>query len=180
QFPPHHRPVVAVVFYRALLLAADTAAVDALCDALAARGLAPAPLVITSCKEAAAAEFIRAALARLSPALVLTTTAFAIGGEPGEGTPLDGTGVPVLQIVLATTKHATWQQSPRGLGAADLAMHVVFPELDGRVLARAIAFNQPLPLQEDVAFTALANHPEPDRLLFAPERAAALVRLARP
>src|SRR5271165_4556733 len=142
------RPVVAIVFYRALLLAADTAAIDALCAALAARGLAPAALVVTNFKEAGSASFIRAALARLSPAAVITTTAFAIGGEPGEVTPLDGPDVPVLQVVLAATKRAAWQESPRGLGAADLAMHIVLPELDGRVLAGAVAFKEPLALED--------------------------------
>jgi cobaltochelatase CobN len=171
------RPVVPVIFYRALLLAADTSAIDALCAALAARGLAPAPLVVTNFKEAAAAQFIRAALMRLSPAVVLTTTAFAIGGEPGEPTPLDGPDVPVLQIVMATTKRAAWREGTRGLGAADLAMHVVLPELDGRVLAGAVAFKQPLPLQDSLAFTALANRPEPDRIAFVADRVAALVRL---
>jgi cobaltochelatase CobN len=171
------RPVVPIIFYRALLLAADTAAIDALCAALAARGLAPVPLVITSLKEPDAAAFIRAALARLAPAVVLTTTAFAAGGEPGEPTPLDGSDVPVLQVVIATTKRAAWRDSPRGLGAADLAMHVVLPELDGRVLAGAIAFKDPLPPQDGLAFTALANRPEPDRIAFVADRVAALARL---
>jgi cobaltochelatase CobN len=172
------RPVVSLVFYRALLLAADTAAIDVLCDALAARGLAPAPLVITSLKEPAAAAFVRDALVRLSPAAIVTTTAFAAGGEPGEPTPVDGPGVPVLQAVLATTKRAAWLDSPRGLGAADLAMHVVLPELDGRVLAGAIAFKDALPAMEGLAFTAFANRPEPDRIAAVADRVAALVHLA--
>jgi cobaltochelatase CobN len=171
------RPVVPIIFYRALLLAADTAAIDALCEALAARGLAPAPLVITSLKEPDAAAFVRSALARLAPAIVLTTTAFAAGGEPGEPTPLDGADVPVLQVVIATTKRAAWRDSARGLGASDLAMHVVLPELDGRVLAGAVAFKDPLPPQDGLAFTALANRPEPDRIAFVADRVAALARL---
>ncbi len=175
---PPGRPVVPVVFYRALLLAADTAAIDALCAALAERGLAPAPLVITSLKEPAAAAFVREALARLAPAAIVTTTAFAAGGAPGEATPLDGPGVPVFQAVLATTKRAAWRDSPRGLGAADLAMHVVLPELDGRVLAGAVAFKDALPALEGLAFTAFANRPEPDRIAAVAERVAALVRLA--
>src|SRR5579864_3662800 len=40
------KPVVPIIFYRAALLAADTAPIDALCAALAARDLAPAPLVV--------------------------------------------------------------------------------------------------------------------------------------
>ena len=51
--------------------------------------------------------------------------------------------MPVLQAVVATTKRAAWADSPRGLGAADLAMHVVLPELDGRVLAGVVAFKAP-------------------------------------
>ena len=51
--------------------------------------------------------------------------------------------------------------APRGLGAADLAMHVVLPELDGRMLAGAVAFKDPLPPQDGLAFTALASRPEP-------------------
>jgi cobaltochelatase CobN len=171
------RPVIPVVFYRSMLLAADTAAIDALCEALAARGLAPAPLVITSLKDAAAAEFLRAALARLCPAVIVTTTAFAAGGEPGATTPLDDAGVPVLQVVIATTRRAAWRDSARGLGVSDLAMHVVLPELDGRVLAGAIAFKDAMPPHDGLAFSALANRPEPDRVAMAAERVAALVRL---
>ena len=171
------RPVVAILFYRALLLAADTSAIDALCDALAERGLAPAPLVITNFKEAGCAQFVRAALAQISPAVILTTTAFAIGGEPGEPTPLDGPDVPVLQVVLATTRHEAWRDSARGLGAADLAMHVVLPELDGRILAGTAAFKHLLALHDGLAFSALANRPEPDRIAFVADRVAALVRL---
>src|SRR5215831_6846476 len=175
------RPVVPIIFYRAMLLAADMAPIDALMAALDARGLAGAPLMVPSLKDADAAAFVHAALARLAPAAIVTTTGFAAGGEPGAPTPLDATDAPVLQAVIATTRRAAWAEGARGLGAADLAMHVVLPELDGRVLAGAIAFKHPLPEQEGVndglAFTALANRPEPDRVAMVAERLARLVRL---
>lgn len=171
------RPVVPIIFYRALVLAADTAPIDALCAALNERGLAAAPLIVTSLKDSDCAAFAREALARLKPAVIITTTAFAAGGSPGEATPLDGADVPVLQAVIATTRRAAWADSIRGLGAADLAMHIVLPELDGRVLAGAIAFKDPVPAQDGLAFTALANRPEPDRIAMLADRVAALVRL---
>ena len=34
-------------------------------------------------------------------------------------------------MIVATTRREAWKESPRGLGPADLAMHVVLPELDG-------------------------------------------------
>ncbi len=169
-------PVVPIVFYRAMLLAADTAPIDALCAALAARGLAPAPLFVTRLKDPDAATFMIDALARLDPAVIVCTTAFAAGGA-GEPTPLDGPDVPVLQTIVASTKRVAWCESPRGLGAADLAMNIVLPELDGRILAGAISFKHPLPADAGLAFTALVNQPEPDRIAMVADRLAALVRL---
>jgi cobaltochelatase CobN len=171
------KAVVPIIFYRALLLAADTAPIDALCAALDARSLAPAALVVTSLKDKDAAAFLRGALARLDPAVIVTTTAFAAGGNIGEPTPLDTVDVPVLQVISATTMRAAWRDSARGLGAADLAMHVVLPELDGRILSGTIAFKDPLPAQDGLPFTALASRPEPDRIEIVADRIAAIVRL---
>src|SRR5260370_1671086 len=171
------RPVVPIVFYRSMLLAADTAPIDALCEALAARGLAPAPLFVTRLKDPDAASFMADALARLDPAVMVCAAALAAGGNRGGRRPLDGPDVRGLQAIIASTKQGAWSASPRGLGAADLAMNVVLPELDGRILAGAISFKHPLPAHAGLAFTALVNQPEPDRIEMVADRAAALARL---
>jgi cobaltochelatase CobN len=170
------QPVIPIIFYRAALLAADTAPIDALCAALVARGLQPAPLVVPSLKDAAACDFTTDALRRLSPSVIVTATAFAACGE-GDASPLDATDAPVLQAVIATTRREAWAASDRGLGPADLAMHVVLPELDGRVLAGALAFKDALPQDEALGFTAFASRPEPDRIDIVADRIAALVHL---
>src|SRR6202171_4738835 len=169
--------VVPIVFYRALLLADDTAPINALCAAFAARGLAPAALFVTSLKDREASAFLRQTLERLKPSLIVTMTAFAAGGGTNEPTPLDVPGVPVFQVVSAITKRAAWRDSARGLGAADLAMHVVLPELDGRVLAGTIAFKDALPTQDGLAFSAFSSRPEPDRGAMGADRIAAHVLL---
>jgi cobaltochelatase CobN len=174
---PPERPRVAIIFYRAMLLASDTAAIDALVQALRERGLAPAPLVVPSLKGRTSADFVRAALVRLRPAVVVTTTGFGAAAAAGEPTPFDQTDAPVLQAVIATTRRSAWSQSPRGLGAADLAMHVVLPEIDGRVLQGVIAFKGPLPTQDDLYFTAFGSLPEADRVAILADRIAALVKL---
>jgi cobaltochelatase CobN len=174
---PPGLPVVPVIFYRSMLLAADVAPIDALHEALTARGLAPAPLFVTSLKDPESASFLRAAMLRLAPAVIVTTTAFAASGGEAEPSPLDESGAPVLQAVIATTKRAAWSGSPRGLGAADLAMHVVLPELDGRVLTGVVSFKHPsLPL-DALSFTAMINQPELDRIDAVADRVSALVRL---
>src|SRR5262245_6899897 len=174
---PKDWPCVPIIFYRAMLLTADTAPIDALCRALSERGLAPAPLVVPTLKDRAAAQFIRAALVRLGPAVVVTTTAFAAAAATDEPTAFDGTDVPVLQAVIATTRRSAWTRSPRGLGPADLAMHVVLPELDGRVLQGVIAFKGPLPTQAELCFSAFGSVSEADRVAILADRVTALVKL---
>ena len=171
-------PVVPIVFYRSALLAADTAPIDALCVTLAACGLAPAPLFVTSLKDADAITFIRDALKRLAPSVIVTTTAFAAGGG-GDASALDAVDAPVLQAVIATTRREAWRENARGLGPADLAMHVVLPELDGRVLAGALAFKDALTCDDTLAFIAYGSRPEPDRIAMVADRVAALSRLQK-
>jgi cobaltochelatase CobN len=173
------KPIVPIVFYRSMLLAADVAPIDALYQALAARGLAPAPLFVTSLKDTESAAFLRDAMRQLKPSLIVTTTAFAATASPEEPTPLDEAGVPVLQAVVATTRRAAWADSPRGLGAADLAMHVVLPELDGRVLAGVVAFKAPSETLAELAFAGLSNQPEADRVDAVADRIAAWVHLQK-
>jgi len=172
-------PVVVIIFYRSALLVGDTAPIDALCQALRSHDLAPAPLVVNSLKDPEAVGFVRSAVKKLRPSIIITATAFAAGGDAGEPTPLDQAGVPVLQVVIATTRRSAWLDSSRGLGASDLAMHVVLPELDGRILAGAIAFKDPLGGADELAFSALGSRPEPDRIAVVAARAAALVHLQK-
>lgn len=167
---------IPIIFYRSMALAGDTAPVDALCAALIARGLDPRPIFVASLKEPTSIAFLKAALAEMEPAAILTLTAFA-AADPGEDTVLDAPGVPVLQAIVATTKRAAWVEGARGLTSADLAMHVVLPELDGRVLAGALSFKAPQETPAVPGFAALVNLPEPDRVAQIADRVAALVRL---
>ncbi|GMG85528.1 cobaltochelatase subunit CobN [Paralimibaculum aggregatum] len=177
------RPVAAVVFYRALLQGGGLAPVDALADALAAEGLNPLPVFVASLKEAVSAATLAALFAEAPPAVVLNATSFAVGAvEAGpEGrtpTPLDAPGAPVLQVVFSGADRAAWAAADRGLGARDIAMNVALPEVDGRILARAVAFKGEL--RRDVATECpiLGYRPEPGRIAFAARLAAGWVRLA--
>ena len=173
RWPPG-APVVPIVFYRSVLLAADTAPIDALCEALAARGLAPAPLVVPSLKDPEAGAFVRGALAAACARRSSSPRRHSPPAARARRRRSIDAGAPVLQAVIATTRRAAWQESPRGLGPADLAMHVVLPELDGRVLAGAIAFKDALPNDDALAFTAYRQPPRagPRRHGGRPDRGA--------
>ncbi len=103
-------------------------------------------------------------MADLEPSAIVTCTAFASGAEAGGQTLFDRAGVPVFQAVVATTRREAWQSGPRGLAPSDLAMHVVMPELDGRVLAGVVSFKSRQESTAELGFGATLNLPEPDRV----------------
>ena len=160
-----------------MLLAADVAPIDALAHALKRHGMTPAPIFVSSLKDPAVIAFVEQAAAALSPAAIVTATAFASGAEPGSETLFDRIGVPVFQAFVATTRRDAWANGQRGLAPADLAMHVVLPELDGRILAGAIGFKGEREADDALAFRGFFNRPEPDRIEQVAARIAAMVRL---
>ncbi|BCG79852.1 cobaltochelatase subunit CobN [Mesorhizobium sp. 113-3-3] len=169
--------VVPILFYRSMLLAADVAPIDALFEALRQRGMAPVPIFVSSLKDPASLAFVETALAALKPAAIITATAFASGAEPGVETLFDRAGVPVFQVIVATTRRDVWENNQRGLAPADLAMHVVLPELDGRILAGAISFKGESDVDPALGHRAFANRPEPDRVAQVADRVAAYIKL---
>ncbi|TPM38588.1 cobaltochelatase subunit CobN [Mesorhizobium sp. B2-3-4] len=170
-------PVIPILFYRSMLLAADVAPIDALFEALEQRGMLPAPIFVSSLKDPTSLAFVETALASLKPAAIITATAFASGAEPGVETLFDRAGVPVFQVIVATTRRDVWENNQRGLAPADLAMHVVLPELDGRILAGAISFKGESDIDPALGHRAVANRPEPDRVTQVADRVAAFIRL---
>lgn len=173
------RPFAPIVFYRSILQGGATAPVDALAAALDAEGIAALPVYVASLKDRDSEAFLDRLFARLPPAIVLNTTAFSVGSGGGAhgSTVLDRPGRPVLQVVLATSSEDAWRASRRGMLPRDLVMHVVLPEVDGRLLTRAVSFKEerfdPL-LQSRVA----AYAPVADRVTFVARQAAASVGLA--
>ena len=170
-------PAVPILFYRSLLLAADVAPVEALYDALLDRGMRPVPVFVSSLKDPISLAFVEKALADLAPSCVVTTTAFASDAESGAQTMFDRAGVPVFQAIVATTRREAWEQSARGLAPADLAMHVVLPELDGRILAGAISFKAETPVDAELGFRGLVNLPEAELVAAVADRVAAITDL---
>ncbi|MEM9123965.1 MAG: cobaltochelatase subunit CobN, partial [Pseudomonadota bacterium] len=173
------KPLVLVTFYRAYLTAADTRPIEALFDGLAAQGFAALGLFAPSLKAPEAAAWLKARIASLNPAAIVNATAFS--GKGADGTsPLDAAGVPVFQVALSTADRAAWAGAERGLSPADLAMHVVLPEVDGRLFAGVASFKEQGRYDPDLQIALAAHQPEPDRIRAIAERVAAWVKLAAP
>ncbi|MCH7555414.1 MAG: cobaltochelatase subunit CobN, partial [Proteobacteria bacterium] len=172
-------PVAPIVFYRALMQAANTAPIDALINALAAQGLNPLPIHVTSLKDPVSAALIAELLAQAPPSVVLNATGFAVAAPGGEAvrTPFHEADCPVLQVVFSGGGQAAWRDGARGLGPRDIAMNVALPEVDGRILARAVSFKAAARFDAATQCDVVAYEPVPDRIDFTARLAGSWARL---
>ena len=175
--PSDRRPRALVSFYRSYLTAADTGPVDALISALREKGFDAHGAFVTSLKAAGVAEWLKAHFAAPPLALIVNATAFSATGDDGS-TPFDAAACPVFQVALSTARRADWASSARGLSAADLAMHVVLPEVDGRMFSGVVSFKQAAERDGDLQFSPLAHRADAERVAAVVDRIASWHRLA--
>jgi len=169
---------VAVTFYRSYLTAADTAPIDMLIHKLRARGLNAVGIFAPSLKSPVARDFLPSALARLAPVAIVNATAFSGRGADGTS-PLDAQGCPVFQVALSTARKKEWQGSERGLSPADLAMHVVLPEVDGRLFTGVISFKAPDKKDPHLQFSRFSHRAHAARTDAVVDRICGWHRLAK-
>jgi cobaltochelatase CobN len=174
---PDQRPRAAVTFYRSYLTAADTAPVDALIAALRQKGFDAYGLFVTSLKAGGVAEWLTAHFRHRPPAAIVNATAFSAVGDDGT-TPFDSVCCPVFQVALSTARREEWAESLRGLSPGDLAMHVVLPEVDGRLFAGVVSFKSPAERDADLQFSHLAHRPDNERVSAVAGRVSAWHKLA--
>lgn len=158
------RPLALVTFYRSYLTSADTSPIDAMIAALEQRGFQAIGAFASSLKAPAAADWLRTQISTLKPASIVNATAFSAQGRNGEPSPLDAAGCPVFQIALSTARKKDWKDADRGLSPADLAMHVVLPEVDGRIFAGVASFKQPGKKDPDLEYSRFAHRADPARI----------------
>ncbi|RAP42146.1 cobaltochelatase subunit CobN [Rhodovulum viride] len=175
---PVDAPRIVLTFYRAYVTAADLGPVEALFDAFRARGCAVTGLFVPSLKAPEAARWLADQLRALSPAAIVNATAFSGKGEDGSSA-LDAAGVPVFQVALSAAPETAWAEAERGLSPADLAMHVVLPEVDGRIFAGVASFKEAGTRDPHLQFARIAHRAHPGRIAAIADRVMAWTGLAR-
>src|SRR6476620_10678430 len=171
------RSLAAIVFYRAYLLAADLAPIEALARALDREGLNVRAIYVASLKDRVTGHFVAARLRDWAPQIVLNATAFSARLDDVPS-PLEAAGAPILQVVFAGSSLEAWQDSPRGVSQSDLPMQVVLPELDGRLLTTAISFKAEESEVAGLEFARVTHQPAREGVAAAARSASLWARLA--
>jgi cobaltochelatase CobN len=177
-------PVVPLVFYRALLQGAGLHPINRLVREMLKRGLNPMPVFVASLKDPVSVATLEQLMQDAPPAVILNCTSFATGTPDPDGTgqanPLAGAAAnaaPVLQVVLSGGSEQAWEEGLTGLGARDIAMNVALPEVDGRVLTRAVSFKGEAFFDTATECAIASYRARGDRIAFVADLAAAWARL---
>ncbi len=169
----------AIIFYRAHYLSGNLAAIEALCQALVDRNLTPVPIYVSSLKDPVV-QRVLTSYCQQGVDVLLNTTSFSLASLDTD-TPQVGLwatlNLPVFQVILSGAGKEFWESGWQGLTPRDMAMNVALPEVDGRIITRAISFkavqNANSALQTDV----LVYEPVIDRVEFVAELALNWVKL---
>ena len=177
-------PVAALVFYRALVQAGNLKAIDALIEGLMKKGLNPLPVFVSSLKDPVAAATLGELLSGAPPDVILNATGFAVSVPGIKRTPTpfdvigdvtgdtDRPGPVILQVVFSGGNEHDWRHGTRGLGPRDIAMNVALPEVDGRIISRAVSFKG-LKRRDPLTETDIVEYePVADRIEFVSDLAA--------
>ncbi|MCW2271427.1 MULTISPECIES: cobaltochelatase subunit CobN [Pseudomonas] len=165
------QPVVPILFYRSHLQAANTAFIDTFCERLQLAGLNPMPIAVASLKEAGCLVQVEDWLDEVEAALIINTTGFAQSSPEQPHLRPFRRDIPVLQAICAQDNEPGWEASEQGLGARDLAMHIVLPELDGRIITRPISFKDLAWRSERSQSDVVCYRPHAERMDFVAELA---------
>ena len=174
---------VGVVFYRAHYLAGNTAPIDALCCALMERELMPIPVYVAALQDPdIQADLINLLQPQEEPGIdvLINTTSFSVAKLDQAAPQLDlwkQLNVPVLQAIFSGGTRVAWQQNPMGLSSRDIAMNVALPEVDGRIITRAVSFKAAATHNVALETDVVAYEPVSDRIAFVADLAANWVKL---
>jgi len=179
-------PVCLVIFYRSHLQSGNTQMFDDLLDIIRQQKLSPLAVAVASLKEKESLTLLNNLIEQTSAKIILNTTGFAsnrMGSPDLASTPTDfqssfSHSIPVLQLILSGSTEEDWQQQSQGLRSRDVAMQVVLPEMDGRIITRAISFKASSYYDEDCQIELVRYAIHAERARFVAELAKRFVNLA--
>jgi len=178
-------PRVGILFYRAHYLAGNVEPVEALCGAIAQRQLQPVPVFVSSLRDPDVQEELRQILQPQdgrSIEVLLNTTSFSLAQLDTDSPQVElweTLDVPVIQTIFSGGSQGQWEALSRGLSPRDVAMNVALPEVDGRIIGRAVSFKAAMQQHPQLQTEVVGYQSVGDRIQWTADLAAAWVDLRR-
>ncbi len=181
-----NKPVALVVFYRSHLQSGNTSMFDDLLAIIEQEGLVPLAIAVSSLKDQVSVELVETLAEQTQAKVILNTTGFAanrvgspdLASEPTDFQSAFTSPIPVLQLILSGSTQEDWEGQTQGLRSRDVAMQVVLPEMDGRIITRAMSFKALSHYNDAAQIDLIRYELHPERACFVAQLATRYANLA--
>ena len=178
-------PVGLVLYYRSHFQSGNTQVFSDLSNILLEQGVVPLEIALSSLKDSISLELVNALIERSQAKVILNCTGFSanragspdLASEPTDFQSAFEHPLPVLQLILSGSTEEDWQGQTQGLRSRDVAMQIVLPEMDGRVITRAVSFKALSHFHEQAQIDLLRYELHPERATFVAQLAKRYARL---
>ena len=164
---------VVILFYRSHYLSGNLLPIDSLCESLLSKKLVPLPIFVTSLKDINIQIELIDYLQNIknnSYELLINTTSFSIAKIDNDHKFINNLweklDCPVLQVIFSSSTLQQWNESSQGLTPRDVAMNIALPEIDGKIITRAISFKSVKVWNKDLETNVVIYSPIKDRVDF--------------
>ena len=181
-----NKPVALVVFYRSHLQSGNTKMFDDLLAIIEQEGLVPLAVAVSSLKDHVSVALVESLAEQTQAKVILNTTGFAanrvgspdLASEPTDFQSAFTSPIPVLQLILSGSTQEDWADQTQGLRSRDVAMQIVLPEMDGRIITRAVSFKALSHYNDAAQIDLIRYELHPERARFVAQLAKRYANLA--
>ncbi|WP_107667376.1 cobaltochelatase subunit CobN [Cyanothece sp. BG0011] len=175
-------PNALILFYRSHYLAGNLHPIDALCQSLLDKKINTIPIFVSSLRDPDIQNQLIHYCQSYSKhpiQLILNTTSFSLGKIDDNtcSTLWQTLDIPILQVILSSGTVEQWENSFQGLNPRDVAMNVALPEVDGKIITRAVSFKSVKTWNEKLETDVIVYEPASDRINFVTELTANFIKL---
>lgn len=185
QWKNPNKKIVALLFYKSHLQSGNTKAFEGFAEQLQLLGLATLTVVVNSLKDTSTLERVSLLFEQANVQLLINTTGFSVRSQENASLsslptpdcmPYHG-DLPVIQAIASSSSEEDWLEYDQGLRARDIAMNVALPELDGRIISRAITFKESKTYSESCQVDQVTYTLHEERGIFVANLAKAWISL---
>ncbi len=139
------KPTTVLLAYRTHYVANNMSPLWAMIEALQARGMNAFVVFASNLRDSRLVAQVQDLMIHAGTRAIhaiINTTGFTIKPMDGTSFIFEHLKVPVLQAICATANKEVWKEGLFGLPPTDIAMNIALPEIDGRIIGRAVSFKK--------------------------------------
>ncbi len=139
------KPNAVLLAYRTHYLSDNMSPLQAMSEALQTRGMNAFVVFANNLRDSKLLEQVEDLIThkgKRNVHTIINTTGFTIKPMDGSEFIFEKLKIPVLQAIFSTANKEVWSEGLFGLPPTDIAMNIALPEIDGRIIGRAVSFKK--------------------------------------